>query len=588
MRTGLATRRAAGWMSVLCAALAWMAGSAYADANVQFSRDVVPILSVNCYPCHGPDAQTRKRDIRFDTKDGIFGKTKDGLDLLSPGNPDGSEIFKRIVCADPDDKMPPADSKLHLTDREIQTIRLWIEQGAVWQGHWAFVAPVKPGVPQVSSEAWCRNEIDRFVLDRLDRAGLAPAEEADKETLLRRVSLDLTGLPPTPADVAAYLADTGPDAYEKAVDRLLASPHYGERMSFVWLDAARYADTNGYQRDTVRIMWPWRDWVINAFNENMAFDRFTIEQLAGDLLPNATIEQRVATGFNRNHRINGEGGIIPEEYAVEYVADRVVTTGTAFMGLSLVCARCHDHKFDPFSMREFYQMYAFFANVPEEGKGREMGNDQPVVEVPTPEQAAKKASLTASLTGLDAQLSGPDARLDALQASWEQALNAQFSELDWQTIDAASVASTNGAVLEKQDNGGVLVTGPNPDQEVYSITFDAPRAVGAFRLDVYTDASLPETGPGRANNGNIVLTGFEVERARAATPDQAEPVAVSDAFADYAQTGGNYSVRNAIDADPATGWATGSFEKREGRTAIFVLDPNANIAPGDRITVRLR
>jgi hypothetical protein len=573
---------------LLCAGQFFAGTAGHAEGTVQFNRDVLPVLSVNCYPCHGPDANKRKRDIRFDLRDSLFGKTKDGLDIVVPGKPAESELFKRITHPDADERMPRADSKLHLTDQNIQTLKSWIEQGAVWQGHWAFIPPQKPAVPQVSQESWCRNEIDYFILSRLDGAGLRPSEEADKETLIRRASLDLTGLPPTPEEVDAFLADTSETAYEKVVDRLLASPHYGERMSFMWLDAARYADTNGYQRDTIRIMWPWRDWVIQAFNDNMPYDEFAVEQLAGDLLPNATLSQKVATGFNRNHRINGEGGIIPEEYAAEYVADRVSTTSTAFMGLSMGCARCHDHKFDPFSQREFYELFAFFNNVPEEGKGREVGNDKPFIEVPTPEQTARKEGLSAGLNALESQLSGPDERLDPLQASWEQTLGQKFSELDWQIIDAATMSSKNGAVLEKQSDNSILASGPNPDQEVYSVTFEAPRALGAIKLEVFTDPSFPETGPGRGPNGNVVLSGFEVERARASAPDHVEPIRITDALSDYAQKDGSYSIRNAIDGDPNTGWATGSLEKRENRTAIFVLDSAATIEPGDRITVRLR
>lgn len=574
-------------VSVALAAVVFT-GSAFADGTTQFNRDILPVLSLNCFPCHGPDANTRKREIRFDTKAGLFGKTLDGANLLVPGKPDESELFKRIVHPDVSEKMPPADSKLQMSEKEIAAFRKWIEEGAVWQGHWAFIPPVKPAVPQSTDPAWTKNEIDNFILERLDRAGLKPSAEADKEALIRRVSLDLTGLPPTPSEIDAFLADTSDTAYEKVVDRLLASPHFGERMSFIWLDAARYADTNGYQRDTVRIMWPWRDWVINAFNENMPYDKFTVEQLAGDLLPNATLSQRIATGFNRNHRINGEGGIIPEEYAVEYVADRVSTTSTAFMGLSMGCARCHDHKYDPFTQKEFYELYAFFNNVPEEGKGREVGNDVPIAEVPTPEQAAKRDELTAKLASLEQQLSGPDARLDGLQASWEQQQAQKFAALDWRAIDIANATSANGSTITKQDDNAFLVSGTTPDKDVYSVTFTAPRNIGALKLEVLTDASFPESGPGRAANGNIVLTGFEVDRAPGDAPDKVEALHFADALADYAQSNGNYSIRNAIDADPATGWATGSPEKRENRTAMFVLDGAANIQTGDRVTVKLR
>ncbi len=282
--------------------------------------------------------------------------------------------------------MPPVKSGRKLSERQTQLLRHWIAQGAKWQSHWSFITPEHPPLPRVRNTAWPRNCIDYFILDRLEREGLQPSPEADRITLLRRVTLDLTGLPPTPAEVDAFLDDTSPDAYEKVVDRLLASPRFGERMAVPWLDAARYADTNGYQSDGERYMWRWRDWVIEAFNRNMPFDQFTIEQLAGDMLPGATLDQQIASGFNRNHRGNAEGGIIPEEYAVEYVVDRVDTTATVWLGLTMGCARCHDHKFDPITQKEFYRLFAYFNNVPERGKAIKYGNSPPMIQAPTLEQ----------------------------------------------------------------------------------------------------------------------------------------------------------------------------------------------------------
>ncbi len=282
--------------------------------------------------------------------------------------------------------MPPVYSGLSLTAAEIETLRLWVAQGAKWEKHWSFIRSRAPRLPAVKNTAWPRNPIDYFVLERLEREGLAPSPEASRETLIRRVSLDLTGLPPTPAEVDAFLQDKSPNAYEKVVDRLLASPRYGERMAARWLDAARYADTNGYQYDGERVMWRWRDWVIDAFNRNQPFDQFTLEQIAGDMLPNATLAQKIATGFNRNHRANTEDGIIPEEYAVEYVVDRVETTSAVFLGVTLGCARCHNHKYDPFTQKEFYQVFAYFNNVPELGRAMKYGNSPPLVPAPTDEQ----------------------------------------------------------------------------------------------------------------------------------------------------------------------------------------------------------
>ncbi len=334
---------------------------------VEFNRDIRPILSDNCFQCHGPDHAQRKADLRLDVEASAKANV-DGAAPITPGKLDESEFYRRITSDDPDEHMPPAASGKKLSSTQIELIARWIREGAAWQKHWSFIPPQRPATPPVRDTAWLRNPIDAFVLARLEQAGLSPSPQADKTTLIRRVTLDLTGLPPTPEEVDAFAADNAPDAYDRVVDRLLRSPRYGERMAVRWLDAARYADTNGYQTDGVRYMWRWRDWVIEAFNRNMPFDRFTIEQLAGDMLAGATLDQRIATGFNRNHRGNAEGGIIPEEYAVEYVVDRVDTTATVWLGLTLACARCHDHKFDPITQREFYQLFAFFNNVPEKGR----------------------------------------------------------------------------------------------------------------------------------------------------------------------------------------------------------------------------
>ncbi|MEK7833524.1 MAG: DUF1549 domain-containing protein, partial [Acidobacteriota bacterium] len=339
-------------------------GLAQAKAgSVDFNREIRPILADTCFACHGPDEQTRKAKLRLDTKDGAFAKTG----VIVAGKSAESRLVKRITSKDPNSVMPPVASGHKLTDKQIELLKRWIDEGAQWNEHWSFIAPKRPELPAVTNKAWVKNSIDAFILARLEKEGFKPSPEADRATLLRRVSLDLIGLPPTPAEVDAFISDKSPDAYEKVVDRLLASPRYGEKMALHWLDLARYADTHGYHIDSHRDMWPWRDWVIKAFNENKRFDQFTIEQLAGDLLPNSTTEQKIASGFNRNHMINFEGGAVPEEYLNEYLIDRVETTATTWMGLTLGCARCHSHKFDPLSQKEFYQFYAFFNSVPEKG-----------------------------------------------------------------------------------------------------------------------------------------------------------------------------------------------------------------------------
>ena len=342
---------------------------------VDFAREVRPILSENCFTCHGPDEQARQRGLRLDVQDGPFvDRGEFGGPVIIAGNAADSLLFHRINASDLTKRMPyrrgfessvmPGLEDDALADEEVEILRLWIDQGAEWQTHWAFVPPERQLLPPVADGAWVRNPIDRFVLARLDADGLAPSTEADRTTLLRRVTLDLTGLPPTQGEITAFLNDDSPDAYEEAVDRLLATTAYGERMAVSWLDGARYADSSGYQTDAERSMWRYRDWVIDAYNANMPFDQFTIEQLAGDMLPDATLDQRIASAFNRNHSQNGEGGIIPEEFLVENVVDRVSTTSTVWLGLTLGCARCHDHKFDPISQQEFYEVFAHFNNVP--------------------------------------------------------------------------------------------------------------------------------------------------------------------------------------------------------------------------------
>ncbi|HYT91262.1 MAG TPA: DUF1549 domain-containing protein, partial [Gemmataceae bacterium] len=413
-----------GWLTCFLAAPFTAVRAADPPARpVEFNRDVRPILSDACFQCHGPDKANRKAGLRLDTETGAFADLG-GYRAIAPGKPADSEVLRRVLASDDSKRMPPAATGRKLTAAEVDRLRRWIEQGAKWQKHWSLLPPRRPELPPVKDTHWPRNPIDHFILARLEREGLRPSPEADRVTLIRRVTLDLTGLPPTPAEVDAFLADTSPNAYEKVVDRLLASPRYGERMAIKWLDGARYADTNGYQGDGERVMWRWRDWVIDAFNQNMPFDQFTIEQLAGDLLPGATLEQKIATGFNRNHRGNAEGGIVPEEYAVEYVVDRVDTTGTVFLGLALGCARCHDHKYDPISQKEFYRAFAYFNNVPERGKVVRFGNSPPMVRSPTRLQQERLARLEAELKAAEERFISLERSIKRVQARWEKTVGA--------------------------------------------------------------------------------------------------------------------------------------------------------------------
>ncbi|MDX2029632.1 MAG: DUF1553 domain-containing protein [Blastocatellia bacterium] len=384
--------------------------------RVDFNREIRPILADGCFTCHGPDEKTRKARLRFDTKEGAFAKSG----VIVPGDAAKSRLIDRITSRDPAAVMPPPATGHKLTERQIELLRQWINEGAQWNEHWAFLPPARPEAPKVGAPAWVKNPIDSFVLARLEKEGMKPSPEADRVTLLRRLSFDLTGLPPTPAEVDVFLADKSPDAYEKQVDRLLASPRYGERMAMQWLDFARYADTHGYHIDSHRDMWPWRDWLIRAFNANKPFDQFTVEQIAGDLLPEATQDQKIATGFNRNHMINFEGGAIPEEYLNEYLVDRVEATANTWMAMTMGCARCHSHKYDPISQKEFYQFYAFFNNVPEIGLDGRVGNAVPYLSLPTDEQKTRQKELNQAIQDRTEALS--DKNVAPLQEAWEKTL----------------------------------------------------------------------------------------------------------------------------------------------------------------------
>ncbi len=383
-----------------------------ADPPLQFNRDIRPILSENCSKCHGPDEKARKGKLRLDTQEGALA-LRDGKAAIVPGRNKQSELVRRITLKDSDDDhMPPVESGKKLTRQQIEILRRWIDQGAHWQKHWAFEPPTSAPTPKIrNSKLVIRNPIDNFILARLEKEKLSPSPEASRETLIRRVTLDLTGLPPTLAEIDAFLADSSANAYEKVVDRLLSSPRYGERMAIEWLDAARYADTHGFNNDSARTMWRWRDWVIEAFNANMPYDRFITEQLAGDLLPQPTLDQRIATGFSRNHVINSEGGIIDEEYRVEYVADRVRTLSTAWLGLTMECSRCHDHKFDPITQRDYYGLFAFFNSVPEHGEDGRIANAVPMIPAPTREQQTELAMQQEQLRALEV-------KLNASRAAW--------------------------------------------------------------------------------------------------------------------------------------------------------------------------
>ena len=464
----------------VCIALSSAALPSRAANSIDYNRDIRPILSENCFACHGPDANKRKAGLRLDLREGAIKPLKSGETAVVPGDPGHSELLTRIMSDDADELMPPAETGKKLTAAQVELLRRWVREGAVWKGLWSLEAPKRGELPEVKNAAWARNEIDRYILARLEKEGLSPSPEADRPTLIRRLSLDLTGLPPTPAEVDAFVRDASPNAYEKVVDRLLASPHHGERMALEWLDAARFADTHGYHIDSGRDMTRWRDWVIHAFNANTPFDVFTVEQLAGDLLPKPTIEQKIASGFHRNNMVNFEGGAVAEEYLAAYNVDRVNTTGAVWLGLTVGCTQCHDHKYDPITQKDFYQLYAFFNGVAEKGLDGSKGNAVPVLSVPTPAQEKEIGRLTGAIGEIEKQLSAENPARDS-------ALRDQSIKLKKQLADENANLPSTMVMQEMEkprdtfilmrgqyDKPGVKVT-PNTPACLPPMPADAPK-----------------------------------------------------------------------------------------------------------------
>ena len=572
-----------------------LARMAPAADRVSFNRDIRPILADACFQCHGADERQRKAGLRLDVPEIAFKPVESGAIAIVPGKAIESELIKRLLSSDESVRMPPANSGKQITPQQIETLKRWIAEGAEYQGHWAFLPPVRPAVPNLKSQisnlkSQISNPIDQFILARLDQAGLKPSSEADKPTLIRRVSLDLTGLPPTPSEVDAFLADTSANAYEKIVDRLLKSPRYGEQMARPWLDMARYADSNGFQIDSSRFQWPWRDWVINAFNDNLPFDQFTIEQLAGDLLPNPTRSQIVATGFNRNHRLNGEGGIIAEEWRVETVIDRVETTGMTWLGLTFNCCRCHDHKYDPISQRDFYSMFAFFNNVTESGTLQgESKNTDPTISIPTAEQDAELKRLDELIVTANTRVAEAVKRLPELIAAWEPSFREKLKGDDatvWSPLQPKDVKSSGGAKLTKQADGTYLASGKNPPHDTYTIT--APLPAGSFSgvlLECLPDDSLPMKSLGRFSNGNFVLSRVEAEIS---SPDLASPLVAKfvRAEATYSQKG--WEIGLVLDDAASNGWAVDGPTRRDPTSAMFIVESPLTVPANATLTVTLK
>ncbi|MEM9380009.1 MAG: PSD1 and planctomycete cytochrome C domain-containing protein, partial [Planctomycetota bacterium] len=534
------------------------------ERTVDFARDVRPILSDNCFQCHGPDPATREAGLRLDTREGALGPLASGGHAIVGGDVDESELIYRLAPDFEADLMPPESSGKSLTEDERATLRLWIEQGAAWGEHWSFVPPVRTEPP-----ARFEQPIDDFLAERLRDAGLSMRAEAGPSTLLRRVTLDLTGLPPSADERAAFAADVearGVDAaYREAVKGLLTSERYGVHMARPWLDAARYADTHGLHLDNLRSMWPYRDWVVEALNANKPYDEFVVEQLAGDLLPEATLEQRIASGFNRCNPTSAEGGMIAEEYLSIYAKDRVDTTATVFLGLTLACAQCHDHKFDPLSQRDYYAMYAFFNSLSEEATDRNIENPVPFVRVPTADLAARVDALQREEERLSALMDRPDPELEAREAAWLDT-TAEATRRSWNVLVPEAAEATGGADLSiDPTNGVVAASGDNPAKTTYTIdAWVPPGSIGGLRLDalVPDDQELP----GRATNENFVLTSVEVLAAPTGARDALRPVALSAAAATHSQDG--WPIESALDPAATNGWA--GLGRTGERSALFL------------------
>ncbi len=566
----------------------WSASATAADADrVNFDRDVRPILSDACFTCHGPDSKKRATDLRFDVESSVFADRDEPV--IVRGDSSKSALIERVVTDDADVKMPPPDTARQLTQSEVDLLKRWIDQGAEYSNHWAFEKLRRPEFPATANPAWAHNGIDHFVLAKLEALDLKPSPRAARETLIRRLSLDLTGLPPTPTEIDAFLADESEDAYEKLVDRLFASERFGEHFAVPWLDAARYADSNGYQQDRTRTLWPWRDWVVRAFNENKPFDDFTIEQIAGDLLPDATREQIVATGFQRNHMLNGEGGRIAEESRVEYVVDRVETLGATWLGLTVGCGRCHDHKYDPFSQREFYQLFAYFNSIDESGSVDAGGNARPVLPVPTQEQLDRQSQLKDELATAGQQLR--EASTPEKQRVWEAATLAEIDagkvQRDWKLLEVTKFDSEQGQTLSREGDGSLLLTGKNPDNDNYRLELKPePTTLTGLRIEAVPHAAFTKGGFARSDSGNFVLTQFSVEVLRDGASSR-ETVAIAKAEASFEQ--GGWPIADTLDGKPDTGWAVNHpADMTIPRQAMFVFREPLKLDSGATLIVTMK
>jgi hypothetical protein len=535
--------------------------SAALAAEPDFNSEIRPILSQNCFKCHGMDDKARKGSLRLDVRDVATKPAKSGETAIVPGQPDKSELIKRVFSTDDEEMMPPKSTKVELSAAQKEKLKDWIAAGAKYDAHWAFVAPKQPPVPQSKFGAG-KNPIDAFVLSRLEKENLKPSPEADKYTLCRRVHLDLIGIPPTPEEADAFAKDEAPDAYEKLVAKLMAMPQYGERWARRWLDLARYADTNGYEKDRGRTMWPYRDWVVRALNADMPFDQFTVKQIAGDMLPTPSADDYIATGFHRNTMLNEEGGIDPLEYRYYAMVDRNNTTGTAWLGLTVGCCQCHTHKYDPILHKEYYSLMAFLDNA-----------DEPDYEIPDAARESKRAEIEAKIAKLTAEL----------PLSWKIPTDAQFSPA---VIKGGAVTTASGVPSEILADNAIKFGGVVPEKDTYTLTFDTDATnIDRLKLEVLKDGN---TGPGRTPHGNLVLTEISVSVAPKDAPEKAQNLKLVRATADFSQK--EFDVGGAIDGKPETGWAIDPGDSKtaiKDRSATFFFEKPVSLEKGARFTVKL-
>ena len=540
-----------------------------AEDSIDFNRDVKPILAQHCWKCHGGVRREGGLSLLF--RDEALKPNKQGDVAIVAGKPDDSELMYRLTVDDEEERMPPKGKGL--TKKQVETFRRWIADGASYQDHWSRVKIVHSALPEVQNKSWPKSDLDYFVLAKIEASGLKPSPQASRYELIRRLSLDLTGLPPAPREVEAFVTDKSPKAYENLVDRLLASPAYGERWARLWLDMARYADTQGYEKDRKRVIWRYRDWVIDAFNRDLPFDQFTIEQIAGDLLPNPTTDQLVATAFHRNTMTNTEGGTDDEEFRVAAIMDRITTTWQVWMGTTFNCVQCHNHPYDPFELTDYYSFFAFLNQT----QDNDQPNESPTIPSPSSEQQQRIAELNKQIQQAKGDLESERPRLVAAQTKWEQGLRQSAGQ--WEVLDPLKFESKNGATLKKLKDKSILASGKRPDKDVYTVTVRTKlTGMTAFRIEALPDRSLPKKGQGRAGNGNFVVTEFRVSASG--------PVSFARATATFEQTIANkgnpfkrWAAAAAIDNNAKGekwGWAV-LPHVTTAQTAVF--ETAANVRP---------